>query len=68
VQHKVVGVASAAEPDAWPPLGEQVPLLAVGAVVSCSPWMVTPTVAQPPNARGVSVPPQAPVFTLKAST
>jgi hypothetical protein len=69
MQQTVVGVAGAAVPDAWPPLATHVPLAAVGGVVSCSPLMVTPTVAQlGPNGRVTSVPPQVPVFMLNPST
>jgi hypothetical protein len=47
VQQTVVGVAGVAVPDAWPPLGAQEPLLAVGAVVSSTDVTVTPTGWQP---------------------
>lgn len=65
----MVGVAGDAVPDAWPPLGVHVPLLAVGAVVSSSPWIVTPTVWQPEmNGTSAAVPPHVPVLALNACT
>jgi NADPH-dependent 2,4-dienoyl-CoA reductase/sulfur reductase-like enzyme len=46
-----------------------VPLLAVGAVVSSSPWIVTPTVWQKVVKRtSTAVPPHVPVFVLNACT
>jgi hypothetical protein len=47
VQQTVVGVAGVAEPDARPPLAAHVPLFAVGAVVSSSETIPTPTLWQP---------------------
>jgi hypothetical protein len=69
VQQTVVGVAGVAAPDPWPPVAVQLPLAAVGAVVSCSPAIVTPSVWQPESAAKLtSVPPQVPVFMLNPST
>jgi hypothetical protein len=69
VQQTVVGVATVAVPEAWPPVAVHVPLAAVGAVVSSSPATVTPSIWQPErDPKVTSVPPHVPVFMLKPST